>query len=51
MFVVTYSHLDGASWKHVTLLAPWVLILLTISFLSVRKTNIHELGDELAIGA
>ncbi|KYD30435.1 hypothetical protein B4110_2126 [Parageobacillus toebii] len=41
----------GASWKHVTLLAPWTLILLAISFLSVRKMNIQELGDELAIGA
>lgn len=41
----------GASWKHVTLLAPWALILLAISFLSVRKMNIQELGDELAIGA
>uniref|UniRef100_UPI0035B55787 FecCD family ABC transporter permease n=1 Tax=Parageobacillus toebii TaxID=153151 RepID=UPI0035B55787 len=41
----------GASWKHVTLLAPWALVLLAISFLSVRKMNIQELGDELAIGA
>ena len=41
----------GASWKHVTLLAPWALVLLTISFLSARKMNIQELGDELAIGA
>jgi iron complex transport system permease protein len=41
----------GASWKHVTLLAPWTLILLAISFLSARKMNIQELGDELAIGA
>jgi iron complex transport system permease protein len=41
----------GASWKHVTLLAPWALILLVISFLSARKMNIQELGDELAIGA
>jgi iron complex transport system permease protein len=41
----------GASWKHVTLLAPWALILLAISFLSARKMNIQELGDELAIGA
>jgi iron complex transport system permease protein len=41
----------GASWKHVTLLAPWTLILFAISFLSARKMNIQELGDELAIGA
>jgi iron complex transport system permease protein len=41
----------GASWKHVTLLAPWALILFAISFLSARKMNIQELGDELAIGA
>jgi iron complex transport system permease protein len=41
----------GSSWKHVTLLAPWALVLLAINFLSVRKMNIQELGDELAIGA
>ena len=41
----------GASWKHVTLLAPWALILLAASWLSARKMNIQELGDELAIGA
>jgi iron complex transport system permease protein len=41
----------GASWKHVTLLAPWALVLFAISFLSARKMNIQELGDELAIGA
>jgi iron complex transport system permease protein len=41
----------GASWKHVTLLAPWALTLFAISFLSARKMNIQELGDELAIGA
>lgn len=41
----------GASWKHVTLLAPWALILLAASWLSARKMNIQELGDDLAIGA
>ncbi|MBA2870326.1 iron complex transport system permease protein [Anoxybacillus calidus] len=41
----------GASWKQVALLAPWAMILLIISFISARKMNIQELGDEIAMGA
>jgi iron complex transport system permease protein len=41
----------GASWKQVSLLAPWAVILFIISFISARNMNIQELGDEIAMGA
>ncbi|MGX1983177.1 iron complex transport system permease protein [Thermolongibacillus altinsuensis] len=41
----------GVSWKQVFILAPWAVLLLLISLISVRQMNIQELGDELAIGA
>ncbi|MFX3625647.1 MAG: FecCD family ABC transporter permease [Ectobacillus sp.] len=40
----------GSSWKHIQLLAPWTLILIAIAWISARKLNVQELGDELAIG-
>jgi iron complex transport system permease protein len=40
----------AATWEQVRILLPVVLILLLISFISVRKVNIQELGDELATG-
>ncbi|MBA2875212.1 FecCD family ABC transporter permease [Thermaerobacillus caldiproteolyticus] len=40
----------GVSWKHVSFLVPWAVVLLLISFISARKMNIQELGDELAMG-
>jgi iron complex transport system permease protein len=41
----------GATWKNIAILAPWTIILLLISFVSARKLNIQELGDEIALGA
>lgn len=40
----------GASWANVKILAPWVIILLMISFVLARKLNVQELGDDLAKG-
>ncbi|WP_199426147.1 FecCD family ABC transporter permease [Thermaerobacillus caldiproteolyticus] len=40
----------GVSWKHVSFLVPWAVVLLLISFISARKMNIQEFGDELAMG-
>ncbi|MBO8176215.1 MAG: iron ABC transporter permease [Bacillus sp. (in: Bacteria)] len=41
----------GATWKNIAILAPWTILLLLISFVSARKLNIQELGDEIALGA
>jgi iron complex transport system permease protein len=41
----------GATWKNIAILAPWTILLLLISFVSARKLNIQELGDEIAVGA
>ncbi|WP_044748220.1 FecCD family ABC transporter permease [Bacillus alveayuensis] len=41
----------GATWKNIAILAPWTILLLLISFVSARKMNIQELGDEIALGA
>lgn len=38
----------GSTWKEVTVLLPWVLILLTVSMLLTRNLNVQELGDEIA---
>ncbi|MEW5321600.1 iron ABC transporter permease [Geobacillus thermoleovorans] len=40
----------GASWKHVSLMAPWVIGLLLLAILAARHVNVQELGDELAMG-
>ncbi|MED4974838.1 FecCD family ABC transporter permease, partial [Geobacillus thermoleovorans] len=40
----------GASWQHVSLMAPWVIGLLLVAILAARHVNVQELGDELAIG-
>jgi iron complex transport system permease protein len=40
----------GAGWKEVTSLAPWLLLLLPILFVLVRRLNIQVLGDELSVG-
>ncbi|WP_026559074.1 iron ABC transporter permease [Bacillus sp. J37] len=40
----------GATWEHVRILTPVVVILLVISIISIRNVNIQELGDELATG-
>jgi iron complex transport system permease protein len=41
----------GATWKNIAILAPWTILLLLISFVSARKLNIQELGDDIALGA
>ncbi|MBL5767195.1 iron ABC transporter permease [Heyndrickxia sporothermodurans] len=41
---------NGSSWGNVKVIVPWVLILTLISFLSARKINVQEFGDELATG-
>lgn len=40
----------AATWQQVHILLPITIILLIISFISVRNVNIQELGDELATG-
>jgi iron complex transport system permease protein len=40
----------GATWKNVAILAPWAVSFLIISFISARKMNIQELGEEIAVG-
>ncbi|MFC0270881.1 FecCD family ABC transporter permease [Metabacillus herbersteinensis] len=40
----------AATWQQVRILLPVTILLLLISFISVRNVNIQELGDELATG-
>lgn len=40
----------GSTWKNVGALAPWIIILIIISFIYARNVNIQELGDEVATG-
>ena len=40
----------GSNWNHVSVLVPWIFILLIITFIYARNINIQELGDEIAIG-
>lgn len=40
----------AANWEQVHILLPVVIVLLLISFISVRTINVQELGDELATG-
>ncbi len=41
---------NGSNWSNVQVIVPWVVLLLIIAFVSARKINVQELGDELAIG-
>ena len=41
---------NGSSWENVFVLVPIVIVLLLITFMSARKINVQELGDELATG-
>jgi len=41
----------GVSWaKDVSVLAPWVLILMPVALLLAREVNVQELGQEIAVG-
>ncbi|MGG3006053.1 FecCD family ABC transporter permease [Geobacillus stearothermophilus] len=40
----------GASWQHVSLMAPLVIGLLLMAMLAARHVNVQELGGELAVG-
>lgn len=40
----------GSNWDNVLVLVPWILVLLSITFIYARNINIQELGDEIAIG-
>ncbi|WP_102345497.1 FecCD family ABC transporter permease [Bacillus sp. Marseille-P3661] len=40
----------GSNWENVTILAPWTLLLLFITFVAARHINIQELGDSIATG-
>ncbi|MFZ5945910.1 MAG: FecCD family ABC transporter permease [Bacillota bacterium] len=40
----------GSSWQYVNILLPWVIIIVPFVFISARKLNIQELGDEVSIG-
>lgn len=40
----------GSTWDNVSILVPWILLLLIIAFIYARNVNIQELGDEIAIG-
>ncbi|MGV3467015.1 MAG: FecCD family ABC transporter permease [Heyndrickxia sp.] len=41
---------NGSNWSNVSIIVPTVLVLVIISFISARRINIQELGDELATG-
>lgn len=41
---------NGSNWSNVKVIVPWVVLLLIAAFISARKVNVQELGDELAIG-
>jgi iron complex transport system permease protein len=40
----------GANWENVSVLVPWILILLMIAFFYSRNINLQELGDDVATG-
>jgi iron complex transport system permease protein len=40
----------GSTWANVSILVPWTVALVTVALIMVRKMNVQELGDEIAIG-
>lgn len=38
----------GSSWKEVSVLLPWVIVLFIVSLLLTRNLNVQELGDDIA---
>ncbi len=40
----------GSNWQDVSILVPWTIALMTISFILARTINVQELGDTLAVG-
>lgn len=38
----------GSTWENVSILFPWTLLLLIMTFVFARRLNVQELGDELA---
>jgi iron complex transport system permease protein len=41
----------GVSWaKDVSVLTPWVLVLMPMALLLAREVNVQELGQEIAVG-
>lgn len=40
----------GTSWSYIQTLLPWLLVLIPITFLMARRLQLHELGEEVAIG-
>lgn len=41
---------NDSSWKHLTAVAPWLLVLLPFVLLSARTLNALNLGDAIAVG-
>lgn len=41
----------GVNWKEVSIMAPYAVFLMIITFLAARHLNIQELGEELAVNA
>lgn len=41
---------NGANWKNIIVLAPWIMVLSLIAWIMARKLNVQELGDALATG-
>jgi iron complex transport system permease protein len=41
---------NGANWSNVYVIVPTVLFLVIIAFISARRINIQEMGDDLATG-
>ncbi|PLR92586.1 FecCD family ABC transporter permease [Bacillus sp. T33-2] len=40
----------GSTWQNVSVIVPWIVALIAITFIYSRNINIQELGDELATG-
>lgn len=40
----------GTTWAHIQTLLPWLLIFVLFTFLMAKKLQVHELGEEVAIG-
>ncbi|WP_028558965.1 FecCD family ABC transporter permease [Paenibacillus pinihumi] len=46
----TTGSLYGTNWSYVSMLWPWVALLIPLSLLCARELNVQALGEETAVG-
>lgn len=56
IYLATQAHIwttgsvNGSNWNHVATLLPWVFLLVASIWLSARKLNVQEMGEDIARG-